>query len=185
MKNLIIALLFALPLSAQSKLIVIPDVGNLYAYAANNRLMGAFTPMATSNDSIGGVIRMEVLEEGVVYLRVARLASGLHWDTPQLRFESTDCSGTGYGSIYAKTIGDRLAFVGPGGRLLLATPDAVPVFKMFRSRALLGESGITCQEEATGTSGIPLREVAKLDDDFPPPFSLDPRSDRVRASTRH
>lgn len=170
-----------------SPLIVVPDTGHIYAYAANNRLIGAFTPVPAERYSIGGMIRMEVLEEGLIYLPVTRIASGLVWDAPAPFFESTDCTGQPWGPTYVKSVGDRVAFVGFEGRLYIGNQSGTSsAMKMLRSTIALREDGSKrCDTSQNLTTGvIPLREVAKLDDTFPPPFELDARSDRVRA-VRH
>lgn len=178
MKHIILTLLFlAAPLAAQPrpKFAVQPDVGSLYAYDDNGRLVGAFSPVPLSASEIGGLIRMEVDGEGLIYLAVSRLDDGgLTWNTATPWFESTDCKGPAFAKP-ARTVGDRLALIGVDGMLYVGPTDGSAFSsRSLNSRVVLQSDGTrVCVQESGGIAAITLREIAKLDDEFKPPFVLE------------
>jgi hypothetical protein len=188
---IVLSLVLAASAAAQSKLLVVPDAGTLSVFASNNRLVGVFAaaPSGSSGD-VGGLVRMDVIGEGVIFIAVKRTPAGLTWGGPDVYFTTTDCSGRGYGRELT-TVGDRAAWVGLEGRLYIWTPgdysEATITGPTLRSRASVDEEkGVrVCRPESIHSSGwVPLREVAKLNEDFPPPLSLEPTGRAVRAA-RH
>ena len=170
------SLLVALSVLAQPrpKFVVQPDVGSLYAYDDNGRLVGAFSPVPLQNNSIGGIIRMELEGEGMIFLHVARREDGLRWAGAGPGFLTTDCTGPAYQwGPYPDSVGDRVAIIGLGGTLYVLDATANRSKGVIRSRVILGEFDRQCIEDGGSEGTLELREIAKLDDEFKPPFVLE------------
>jgi hypothetical protein len=187
MRSLALAFVLALPVAAQQTVTVLPDVGSLYVYDSTSKLVGGFTPAPSAGPrgpNIDGVIRLEVLGEGTMYLPIARFGGKVVWNTSSPYFTTTDCTGTAY-ATFTRSIADLIALVGLNGKLYIAsasTPTANTATKSFGSFVALDTEGnVVC--EPTGSSThlfIELREVANMNVLFPPPLSLEPGG-RVRA----
>jgi hypothetical protein len=186
MRSLVLALALALPVAAQQTVTVLPDVGSLYVYDSSSKLVGGFTPAAASGPSganVDGIIRLEVLGEGTLYLPVARLNGKILWNTASPYYTSPDCTGTAH-AAFTRSIADLIALVGPTGQLYIGDADAPVNVRSFsfNSKASIDLEGkAICEQTGMGTTyAVELREVANMNVLFPPPLSLEPGG-KVRA----
>jgi hypothetical protein len=103
-------------------------------------------------------------------------------------FETTDCTGSPYGSGYLTSVADHTAYVGKGSTLFIgpadgSAPAGTPMEMHSRWIADTPGGEMRCERVMIASAWVPLREIAKLDDTFDPPFNLGPPT-RLR-SARH